>query len=131
MKKLADDENKLLWGNRKERNEDAASNGIEYIPPYQICSPSSSLSAWLMDKECTFDSEAVKQYARQLKAWHPNVTLTADELLTLNNWLDDNCPFHPSFFGKLHEKFQGEDNYRPVVTPAECRDRDLPGRFEY
>ena len=131
MKKLADDESKLLWGNRKERNEDAASNGIEYIPPYQICSPSSSLSAWLTDTDCTYNSDAVKQYAKQLKAWHPTVKLSPDELLTINNWLDDNCPFHPSFFGRLHSKFEGQPNYRPVVTPEECRDRNLPKRFEY
>ena len=131
MAKLASMPNKALWGIRHERNEDAASNGIEYIPPYKICSVSSSLSAWITNTDVHSDNPEVKQYAQQLKQWHPTVKLSFDEILTINNWLDVNCPFSPSYFGRLNSCFEGQNNFRPAVSPAEARDRNLPEKFRY
>ncbi|MBQ3823014.1 MAG: hypothetical protein II807_08210, partial [Thermoguttaceae bacterium] len=58
------------------------------------------------------------------------VQLTEAELLTVANWLDVNAPYHPSYFGRLHEKFQGRPDYRPEVSVEEARSRTLPERIQ-
>ena len=124
---------KNLLGNRAERNEDAASNGIEFIPPYQSGTLSSPLGAWLHG-ETTLKSapDAAKEELSLLVEKHKdaNVQLTASELLTITDWLDVNVPYHPSYFGRLHQKFQGRPDYRPEVSVEEARSRTLPDRIQ-
>lgn len=129
MNRLAGKQEKQLWGNRAERNEDAAMNGIEYIPPYHIGALSSPLSAWLTGVPVSTDQASVREYAKKLSEVHPAIKLSSDELLTINNWLDVNCPYHPSYFGRLHADFADSPNFRPVVSPSEAKDRQLPKRF--
>ena len=33
----------------------------------------------------------------------------------VTNWLDINCQFHRSYWGKLNEKFKGQPDYRPRI----------------
>ena len=129
--KLGDNSSQLL-GNRAERNEDAASNCIEYIPPYQTGTLSSPLGAWLFGD--TILREASKEAQKELDKLievhkDSNINLTVSERLVVANWLDVNVPYHPSYFGKLHEKFQGRIDYRPEVSVEEARSRSLPKRF--
>ncbi|MDR0520321.1 MAG: hypothetical protein LBH00_00555 [Planctomycetaceae bacterium] len=105
---------KQLLGSRRFRNEDIASNSIEYIPPYQLGALSSPLAAMLDGRRQTSLNDAkVNQYAAELSAAHPDLKLTDAEKLAVSNWLDINCQFHPSYGGRLHEKFQNEPDYRP------------------
>lgn len=125
--------NKNLLGNRAERNEDAASNGIEFIPAYQSGTLSSPLGAWLFGETALKDApDAAKDELKLLIEKHKdaNVRLTEAELLTVANWLDVNAPYHPSYFGRLHEKFQGRPDYRPEVSVEEARSRSLPERIQ-
>ena len=48
------------------------------------------------------------------------------ELLQVTNWLDTNCQFHPSYWGRLNAKYQEHPNYRPDVTFAEALLRSVP-----
>lgn len=122
--RLSRDAKKQLLGNRAERNEDAASNEIAYIPPYRTGALSSTLSGWLSGDGGALTAKEHIEYVEFLKKSHPNVKLSETELLTINNWLDVNCPYHPSYFGHLNAEFADYPNYRPVVTPAEARQRN-------
>ena len=120
----------LLLGNRKYRDEDAAMNGIEYIPPYHSGALSSPLAAMVYGWEKTmFDNLAVNRYVEKLRSDHAELKLSDAEKLTLTNWLDVNCQYHPSYFGRLNAKFQGHYLYRPAVTFDEARSRNLPETF--
>ena len=122
-----------LLGYRQYRDEDAAMNGIEYISPYQTGALSSPLAAMVYGWErTTFDDPAVNRYVEKLRNDHAEseLKLSDAEKLTLTNWLDLNCPYHPSYFGRLNSKFQGHPLYRPVVTFDEVRSRDLPEKFQ-
>lgn len=127
--KLAGDGSKQLLGNRGERNEDAGYNEIRYIPPYRTGALSSPLTGWLNGDGITLPNETLQKYTQHLKDAHPGVQLTAAELLVLNNWLDVNCLYHPSYWGKLNSRYADDPLYRPAVTPAESRVRELPERM--
>ncbi|MBQ9874970.1 MAG: NPCBM/NEW2 domain-containing protein [Thermoguttaceae bacterium] len=123
---------KELLGNRAERNEDAASNGIEFIEPYRTGTLSSPLGAWLFGDETLRDApDAARAELEKLREVHKDasVQLSDAELLKIANWLDVNAPYHPSYFGRLHEKFQGRLDYRPEVSVDEARSRSLPERI--
>ena len=130
--KLAETDAQLL-GERKYRNEDAASNGIEFINPYHSGAISSPLAAWLLgDSTIKEAPEPAQRELEKLIRQHKdaNVQLTNLEKLTLVNWLDVNAQYHPSYFGRLHEKFKDRTDYRPEVTPEEARSRVLPDRIK-
>ena len=128
---LANSEKKLLGG-RAARNEDAASNGIEFIPAYQTGTLSSPLGAWLFG-ETTLKSrdEAAQRELDALVAGHKDakIELSQAERVRLASWLDVNAQFHPSYFGRLHEKFKDRPDYRPEVSVEEARSRTLPERI--
>jgi len=126
LNQLALTERQLL-GNRKYRDEDAAMNGIEYIPPYQTGALSSPLAAMVYGwKQTTFEDPAVNQYAAKLTETHLDVQLSDAEKLVLTNWLDLNCQYHPSYWGRLHAKFRNEPDFRPTFTFEEVRSREKP-----
>jgi hypothetical protein len=111
LTKLANE--RQLLGNRRYRDEDAASNSIEYIPPYQTGSLSSPFAAMICGwAKTTLDNAAVNEYAAKLVAEHSDLKLSESEKLTITNWIDINCPFHPSYWGKKNAKYQAE----PVLS---------------
>lgn len=117
-----------ILGNRKLRNEDAASASIEYIPPYQTGALSSPLAAWLGGQTKTsLEDENVNGYVTKLAAVpeHKNVTLSDAEKLTLINWLDVNAPFYPSYWGKKDIQFKDDPFYRPALTFDEAVEQKL------
>ena len=123
---------KELLGNRTTRNEDAASAGIEFLFPYQTGTLSSPLGAWLFGETSLKDAnEAAQTELKLLIDQHrgADVNLSKSELTTIANWLDVNAPYHPSYFGKLHEKFRDSPDFRPEVSPEEARSRSLPERI--
>ncbi|MDR0869982.1 MAG: NPCBM/NEW2 domain-containing protein [Planctomycetaceae bacterium] len=105
-----------LLGNRKLRNEDAASLSIEYIPPYQTGALSSPLAAWLCGT--SFNRAAMPPLLIEA---HKDVKLSDAEKLTLTNWLDVSAPFYPSYWGKKNVKFKDAPDYRPALTFEEVR----------
>ncbi len=130
--RLSKTEGQLL-GNRKFRDEDAAMNGIEYISPYRTGALSSPLAAMIFGLEKTsLDDPVVDRYAAKLLADHVDIQqkLSEVEKLALTNWLDVNCQYHPSYFGRLHAKFQGHPLYRPTLTFDEVRSRTLPEKLK-
>lgn len=125
--------NVQLLGNRATRNEDAASNGIEFIPSYQTGTLSSPLGMWLFGENRLNDApQQVQDELQKLFEVHAeaNVQLSEQEKLLVANWLDVNVPYHPSYFGRLHEKFKERLDYRPSITAEESRSRTLPQRIQ-
>ena len=120
-----------LLGHRKYRDEDAAMNGIEYIPPYRSGALSSPLAAMVCGwDKTTLTDPVVDRYVTKLRSDHTELKLSDAEKLMLTNWLDVNCQYHPSYFGRLNARFQGHPLYRPAVTFDESRSRSLPEKFQ-
>jgi hypothetical protein len=118
-----------LLGNRKYRDEDAGSNNIEYIPPYQTGALTSPLAALVFGWEKTsWENSQVNAYTAKLSSTHAkaNIKLSDAEKLTLVNWLDVNAPFHPSYWGKKNAKFKDDPAYRPALSFEEICGRAVP-----
>jgi len=115
-----------LLGNRKPRNENVGSAGIEYLPPYTLGALTSPLAAMLSKGRISLRNPELQACADKLAERHKHVKLTPSEFLRLTNWLDVNCPFHPSYWGRLNVRFAGHPNYRPDITFEEALMRSVP-----
>jgi hypothetical protein len=65
-------------------------------------------------------------YTTKLHAAHKNLKLPPAAKLTLTNWLDLNCPYHPSYWGRKDARFQTRPDYRPLLTFDEYRSTTPP-----
>ncbi|MDR2641755.1 MAG: NPCBM/NEW2 domain-containing protein [Planctomycetaceae bacterium] len=120
---------KQLLGNRHELNEDAASNRIEYIAPYKTGALSSPLAAMIYGwGRTTWENPAVNSYVDKLLAVHDNLRLSDAEKLLITNWLDVNCQYHPSYWGKKNAQYKNDPDYRPILTFEEVRNKKTPTR---
>ena len=118
---------KQLLGNRKLRDENVASADVNYIPPYSLGALSSPMAAMLSRGKIVLRDARLQSYADILASKHDlEVRLSDADFLTLTNWLDINCQFHRSYWGRLNEKFREHPNYRPAVTFAEALSRTVP-----
>ena len=112
-----------LLGGRFYRDEDAAYNSIHYIPPYQLGALSSPLAAMLYGwGRTSLDNPVVNQYAARLTEVHRDLRLGEAEKLMITNWLDINCQYHPSWWGRLHARFQDEPDFRPAFSFEEVEE---------
>lgn len=124
---LGNAKDKQLLGYRFHRDEDAAMNGIEYIRPNRTGALSSPLAAWLSGREkIEGEFPELQKYLDYLRKSHPDLKITKDELLVVSNWLDLNCLYHCSYWGRLHEKFRDHPNYRPEIPFEDVRLRTVP-----
>jgi len=115
-----------LLGNRRYRDEDNASNGIEYIAPYQTGSLSSPLGALVRgESKTSWNNEEVNIYTEKLLQNHKELKLSEAEKLMITNWLDVNCQYYPAYWGRKNEKFRDAPNFRPAFTFEEARSRTL------
>jgi hypothetical protein len=112
-----------ILGFRLYRDEDAAMNDIEYIPPYQTGALSSPLVAMIFGRQKTsLNNPTVNQYTAKLAEVHADLALSEAEKLTITNWLDLNCQYHPSYWGRLHARFKDEPDFRPAWTFEEVQE---------
>ncbi|MDP6046935.1 MAG: hypothetical protein QGG25_15100 [Phycisphaerae bacterium] len=65
-------------------------------------------------------------YVDSLAKSHKDVRVSKTEFLQLTNWLDVNCPFHRSYWGRLNAKYKDHPNYRPNITFVEVLMRTVP-----
>ncbi len=117
---------KQLLGYRAPRNEDAGSAGIEYLPPYTLGALTSPLAAMLSGETIRLRDRDLQAYVDSLAESHKDVRLSKVELVKITNWLDINCQFHPSYWGRLNAKYQDHPNYRPEITFEEALSRTVP-----
>lgn len=117
---------KQLLGCRSPRNEDAASAGIEYLGPYVLGALSSPLAGMLSQGRIEMRDARLRTYTAKLIESHKDIQVSKAELLEVTNWLDVNCQFHRSYWGRLNAKYAGHANYRPDVTFDEALERSVP-----
>jgi hypothetical protein len=117
---------KRLLGNRTEREEDVASYDISYTRPYKLGAVSSPLAAMLSRGKLAIRDPQLRDYTQSLIDSHTDVALSDTEFLAVTNWLDVNCQYHPSYWGRLNEKFKNLPDYRPNIRFHEALERQLP-----
>ena len=97
-----------------------------YLPPYTLGARTSPLASMLTHGEIRLRDPQAQAYADRLIESHEEVRLSKAEILRVTNWLDINCQYHRSYWGRLHAKHRDHPNYRPEVTFGEALMRQVP-----
>jgi hypothetical protein len=61
------------------------------------------------------DPEQAKR-AEKLAETHRQIELTPGELLKVTNWVDTNCQYYGSYWGRRYIKYKGMPDFRPKQT---------------
>jgi hypothetical protein len=53
---------------------------------------------------------------RKLVAAHDKLRLAPEELLRVTNWIDTNCQYYGTYWGRKNLQYRGRPDFRPVPT---------------
>jgi hypothetical protein len=84
---------------------------IHYLPAKSLGSYASILAAMLSPDIRLADPEAQKKAERLAKA-HDKIKLSPKELLQVTNWIDTNCQYYGSYYGRRNRIFSDHPDYR-------------------
>ncbi|MDR1887150.1 MAG: hypothetical protein LBQ70_04465 [Prevotellaceae bacterium] len=85
---------------------------IHYLPPRSLGSHTSILAAMLAPDAVNLDNPADRERAEHLADIHSAVRLTPEELLRVTGWIDTNCQYYGSYYGRRDTVFRDCPDYR-------------------
>jgi len=92
--------------------ENHPKNGnISYLPPKSLGSYTSVLVAMFCPDIKLADAEA-QQRAEALAKKHEMCKLTPEEILKITNWVDTNCQYYGTYYGRRDSMFREHPDYR-------------------
>jgi len=92
--------------------ENHPKNGnIGYLPAKTLGSYASVLAA-LVCPDLQLLNPQVRQRANELVKAHPKVSLTQEEQISVTNWIDTNCQYYGSYYGRRDTIFRNHPDYR-------------------
>ena len=97
---------------------------IEYLPARSLGSHASVLVAMLGNGHVTLANPEQEKRARQLAIVHKELKLAPEELLRVTNWIDTNCQYYGSYWGRRNLRYADLPDFRPTSTFEQARDRD-------
>ena len=86
---------------------------VEYLPPKTLGSHSSVLAAMLSDGKIVLTDLDKQKRAEKWRAAHPDIRLTAEERIRVTTWIDTNCQYYGSWYGRRNLRFEGRRDFRP------------------
>jgi hypothetical protein len=89
---------------------------IEYLPARSLGSHASVLVAMLSKGKIKLADPKNAERAAKLMVTHKDVTLTREELLKVTNWVDTNCQYYGSWWGRRNLQYKGLPDFRPIQT---------------
>ncbi len=107
---------------RKEVRE-GGKDTVEYLPARTCFSYNTPLVAMLSKGKVHLADQALAERAAELAKEHGEVDLSTAELLKISNWLETNCQYYGSYWGRRHIKHKDEADFRPNVRFAEAISR--------
>jgi len=95
---------------------------VEYLPAGSLGARTSVLAAMFSGGRIALTDAAQRARAEKLSAKHMAVAarLTPAEFLRLANWIDTNCQYYGSYWGRRDLKFKDAADFRRVYTFAEA-----------
>ena len=100
---------------------------VEYLPAKSLGSHASVLVAMLAPGSVHLADSGQAKRARKLAAVHKKIQLTPAELVRITTWIDTNCQYYGSYWGRRNLDHAGLPDYRPVPTFEEARCLTKPG----
>ncbi|MDR1380524.1 MAG: hypothetical protein LBJ47_03490 [Tannerella sp.] len=102
---------------------------IRYLPAKSLGSHASVLVAMLSPDVKLSDPEA-RERAGRLAGIHREIRLSPEELLQVTNWVDTNCQYYGSYYGRRDTVFRGHPDYRTEYGVAAAISPDPPAVYE-
>ena len=92
--------------------ENHPKNGnIHYLPAKSLGSFTSVLAA-MLSPDIQLEKPGLQQRATELAKKHGNIQLTPFELLQVTNWIDTNCQYYGTYYGRRNSAFANHPDYR-------------------
>jgi hypothetical protein len=92
--------------------ENHPKNGnIRYLPAKSLGSYASVLVA-MFSPDVKLDDPRAQQKAEHLAKVHAAIRLAPEELLKITNWIDTNCQYYGTYYGRRDTIFRGHPDYR-------------------
>ena len=110
--------------------ENHPKNGnVRYLPAKSLGSYTSVLVA-MFAPDIRLDDPKARRKAEHLANVHAGIRLTPEELLQITNWIDTNCQYYGTYYGRRDTVFRGHPDYRTEydVTTAISPDAPVPYR---
>jgi hypothetical protein len=102
---------------------------VHYLPARSLGSHASVLVAMLSAGNVRLADPAQAARAAKLAVAHRDVQLTPEELLRVTNWVDTNCQFYGSYWGKRNLSYKDDPTFRPTPTFEQAVSRTPPPGF--
>ena len=92
--------------------ENHPKNGnVHYLPPKSVGSYASVLVA-MFSPDIQLEKPAMRKRAEQLAKVHEKIELSPVELLQITNWIDTNCQYYGTYYGRRDTMFINHPDYR-------------------
>jgi hypothetical protein len=89
---------------------------VEYLPARSLGSHASILVAMLSKGKVKLADPKKAERAAKLAEVHKDINLTPEELLKVTNWVDTNCQYYGSYWGRRNLEYKGMPDFRPLQT---------------
>lgn len=105
-------------------------DNIHYLPPKSLGSYSSILMSMLSKGAIKLSDKKSNAKAQYLIKKHANINLSSLELLKISNWIDTNCQYYGSYYGRRNIKYKGHEDYRTEYDVETALSQDPPVPFD-
>jgi hypothetical protein len=110
--------------------ENHPKNGnIHYLAAKSLGSYASVLVA-MFAPDIRLDDPQARQRAEHLAKAHAAIRLTPEELLKVTNWIDTNCQYYGTYYGRRDTIFRGAPDYRTEYDIATAINPNPPASYK-
>jgi hypothetical protein len=110
--------------------ENHPKNGnIHYLSAKSLGSYTSVLVA-MFAPDIRLDDPKARQKAEHLAKVHAGIRLAPEELLKITNWIDTNCQYYGTYYGRRDTIFRGHPDYRTEYDVATAISPNPPASYE-
>ena len=110
--------------------ENHPKNGnIHYLPTKSTGSHTSVLAA-MLSSDIQLENPEMQKRAENLAKKHEEIKLTPVELLQITNWIDTNCQYYGTYYGRRDSIFKNHPDYRTEYDVTTAISPIPPAKYE-
>jgi hypothetical protein len=99
---------------------------VEYLPAKSLGSHASVLVAMLAPGAVQLAEPKQAERARKLAVTHKDLRLSLAERVKITTWVDTNCQYYGSYWGRCNLEYANHPDFRPVPTFDQARSMTNP-----
>ncbi|MCY2988268.1 MAG: hypothetical protein NTY19_10460 [Planctomycetota bacterium] len=89
---------------------------VDYLPARSLGSHTSVLVAMLRPGAVQVRDPGQAERVRKLVESHQQLKLSPEELIRVTNWIDTNCQYYGTYWGRKNLQYRDHPHFRPVPT---------------